>query len=95
MGFEAGDLIGAKRQRRRGDRIVQMGKLRRTDNRCGNRWLAEHPRQRNLCARHTAFGGNFRNHIDDFAISVRCFLLQALAKLIGFRAGTCRIPIAG
>jgi hypothetical protein len=84
--FERGNLVSREFQGKSRNRILQMIRLRRADNRLRHPLLLEKPGQRNLRARHTSGGRHGAHLIDNQAIGLRKLGVELLAELVGFLA---------
>ena len=71
-----------------------MMQLGRADDRRGNRLLLQHPRQRDLRARHAAFGGDLADPFDDPPVRIFRLRIERAAEFIGLGARAFGVPVA-
>src|SRR5262249_40492930 len=85
--FQLFDLRVCQLQMQACDRIIQVSKLRRPDNRRGDSWLRQNPRKRDLCRRNSASLGNLSHRIDNILIAG--LVVELSRKVVAFGAPRC------
>ena len=91
--FERGDLLRGELDGHGGERVVEMLRLGRADDRCGNDGFGQQPRQRDLRPRDTARGCDLGDLLDHLAVRVSRQRIDVAAALgLGARAVAAAPP---